>query len=166
MFFRNGLIYLLDICRVRLEMLKLVRKAIELGHQYPTDHLSIVDKPSGGALVLRLQDAGSGRQFFICRKRLRFFARFWRIARSQTSIASRMTKPATTSPKCFVESVRGRGESGAASLDTALSSFKGATRTKPYKEPRKAELLIKIGRAAESEAILANIEELETSCWT
>lgn len=60
---------------------------------------------------------------------------------------------------------RGRREEGAASLETALALFEGATRLKPYNEQRKAELLIEMGRVAEAETILANREDLETSCW-
>jgi hypothetical protein len=41
--------------------------------------------------------------------------------------------------------------------------FEGATRSKPYNEQRKAELLIERGRAAESQAILAKREEVPVS---
>lgn len=53
--YRNGLIYILDICRVRLEMPELVRKAVELAQQYRPDHLFIEDKASGEGLILFLR---------------------------------------------------------------------------------------------------------------
>lgn len=53
--YRNGLIYILDVCRVRLEMPELVRKAVELAHQYRPDDLLIEDKASGEGLILLLR---------------------------------------------------------------------------------------------------------------
>ena len=53
--YRNALIYIVDICRVRLGMPELVRKAAELAHQYRPDHLFIEDKASGEGLILLLR---------------------------------------------------------------------------------------------------------------
>lgn len=53
--YRNGLIYILDVCRVRLDMPELVRKAVELAHHHRPDHLFIEDKTSGEALILLLR---------------------------------------------------------------------------------------------------------------
>ena len=53
--YRNGLIYILDVCRVRLERPELVRKAVELAHQYRPDDLLIEDKASGEGLILLLR---------------------------------------------------------------------------------------------------------------
>ena len=49
--YRNGLIYILDVCRIRLEMPDLVKKAIELALHYRPQHLFIEDKASGEALI-------------------------------------------------------------------------------------------------------------------
>ena len=49
--YRNGLIYVLDVFRARLEMPDLVRKAVELAQQYRPDHLIVEDKASGESLL-------------------------------------------------------------------------------------------------------------------
>ena len=49
--YRNGLIYILDVCRIRLEMPDLVKKAVELAMHYRPQHLFVEEKASGEALI-------------------------------------------------------------------------------------------------------------------
>jgi len=65
----------------------------------------------------------------------------------------------------LLEYGRGRGEAGAESLETALALFEGATRSKPFNEQRKAELLIEMSRYEEAEAILVKRADLHTKGW-
>ena len=53
--YRNQLIYVLDVCRVRLEMPELVRKAVELANRFRPEHLFIEDKASGESLIMLLR---------------------------------------------------------------------------------------------------------------